>query len=91
MTPLDTPLRPGDLVRTASTVRPERFAEREGLVIAVNDQDDEVGVRLGSPATHSAAVWFRPSELHKLGHTATRAALGARVPPRRAEGAPKGP
>jgi hypothetical protein len=51
----------GDRVVTKPTVRPVRFANRAGTVVSFGD--GEVGVRLGSLASHSAAVWFLPHEL----------------------------
>lgn len=64
-------------MRTGSRVRPARFADREGVVVKVNRADGEIGVRLGSPDSHSAAVWSRPAELTKLGHSRPGAAGGA--------------
>lgn len=55
----------GDPVMTKASVRPTRYADRTGVVIALNE--GEVGVRFGSADSHSAAVWFRPSELLKVG------------------------
>jgi hypothetical protein len=51
----------GTRVRTTGEVRTRRFAKVSGLVLFHNE--GEVGVRLGSPASHTSPVWFRPSEL----------------------------
>ena len=52
-------LRVGDTVRTASSVRPSRFADRSGAVAEI--RGGEVGVVFG--AAHDASTWFDPAEL----------------------------
>jgi hypothetical protein len=51
----------GQTVRTVGGVRPPRYANRVGLVVAVGR--DEISVRFGSPDSHSQAVAFRRREL----------------------------
>ena len=55
-----TDLTLGQRVRVAAWVRPSRYANKVGDVVAVGD---EIGVRLGEPGNHQTAIWFRPSEL----------------------------
>ena len=50
----------GQRVRVAAWVRPSRYSNKVGDVVAVGD---EIGVRLGEPGNHQTAIWFRPSEL----------------------------
>lgn len=69
MWPDGTMIEAGQAVRTADTVKPARFARREGVVQVVRPalrepggwcvHIGEVGVDVGLPSL----IWFRPSEL----------------------------
>jgi len=63
----------GQRVRVAAWVRPSRYANKVGDVVAVGD---EIGVRLGEPGNHQTAIWFRPSEL-EVGGRPQKAHQGA--------------
>jgi len=51
----------GRRVKVADHVRPQQFARKLGTIVAFNG--DEVGVRFGSPRSHTPTVWFRRREL----------------------------
>jgi hypothetical protein len=57
-------LTPGDRVTSASTVRPERYANLTGTVVTTNA--GEIGVQFGDG---HRVVWFAPSELLVVGHS----------------------
>jgi hypothetical protein len=71
-----TALKIGDRVVTLPTVWPRRYANRTGHVAALNARDDEIGLRLGQPSSHTSAIWFRPSELTVAVGQAPSGALG---------------
>lgn len=54
-------MKPGDVVLTDASVRPPRYANREGTV-TIADSDGEVQVKIGG-----GLVWFRPEELAATG------------------------
>lgn len=54
----------GDTVSVVPTVR--RFGDRSGIVVVVNDDEGEVGVRF--PSHGRGLVWFRECELEKRVH-----------------------
>jgi hypothetical protein len=58
----NTGFRVGQKVTTLPTVRPEKFADRTGIVS--ENRRGEVGVRFGT--SNTPAVWFRPCELEPL-------------------------
>jgi hypothetical protein len=61
VTTSEATLAAGQTVRTVGGVRPPRYANRVGLVVAVGR--DEISVRFGSRDSHSQAVAFRRREL----------------------------
>lgn len=67
--------RVGDAVRVRGDVRPRQYANRTGLVAALNVRDGEVGITFSSARSHDAAVWFEPDEcVVEIGHTRHKAA-----------------
>ena len=59
----------------AVTFARAEYANRTGLVAALNVRDGEVGITFSSARSHDAAVWFEPDEcVVEIGHTRHKAA-----------------